>query len=74
MSGRRELVENEHPQLSLRKQCQLLSVARSTLDYEPAPERKRHRAERSRNGVRISCVALEQLDPLRPPLDLREGT
>jgi hypothetical protein len=32
-----ELVEPQHPTLSMRKQCELLGVARSTLGYEPAP-------------------------------------
>lgn len=36
MKGRAELVEKNHPELSLRTQCELLGVARSTLDYEPA--------------------------------------
>lgn len=40
MSGRLELVEKKHPRLSVRVQCELLGVARSTLDYEPAPERQ----------------------------------
>jgi putative transposase len=39
VSGRLELVEKKHPRLSVRAQCELLGVARSTLDYEPAPER-----------------------------------
>jgi len=38
MSGRAELVEKGHPQLSVREQCQMLDIARSTLDYQPAPE------------------------------------
>jgi putative transposase len=33
----RELVEPLHPTLSMRKQCELLGVARSTLSYEPGP-------------------------------------
>lgn len=37
MSHLRELVEPEHPTLSMRKQCELLGVARSTLGYEAAP-------------------------------------
>ena len=37
MSGRAELVEKEHPHLSLRTQCELLAVCRSSLDYEPVP-------------------------------------
>ena len=31
------MVEKNHPKLSLRKQCELLGVSRSTLDYEPVP-------------------------------------
>jgi len=38
MSGRAKLVEKDHPQLSLRAQCELLKVARATLDYRPVPE------------------------------------
>lgn len=34
MSGRAELVEKEHPCLSVRTQCGLLSVSRSTVEYE----------------------------------------
>jgi putative transposase len=33
-----ELVEKNHPKLSMRKQCELLSVARSTVSYQPVPE------------------------------------
>jgi len=33
-----ELAEPGHPQLSLRKQCGLLGISRSTLDYEPVGE------------------------------------
>ncbi len=40
MKARAELVEKSHPKLSARAQCALLGVARSTLDYVPAPERK----------------------------------
>ena len=36
MNGRAEWVENEHPFLSLRTQCGLLGVSRSSLDYVPA--------------------------------------
>ena len=43
MSGRLELVEKGHPQLSLRVQCELLGVARSSLDYQPVPESERDR-------------------------------
>ena len=31
-------MEKEHPDLSMRQQCKLLSVARSTADYEPVSE------------------------------------
>jgi putative transposase len=37
VSGRAGLVENEHPFLSLRTQCELLGVCRSSLDYVPVP-------------------------------------
>ena len=30
-------MEKEHPQLSVRSQCELLGVSRSSLDYQPAP-------------------------------------
>ena len=35
MSGRAGLVDYKHPYLSLRTQCELLSVSRSSLDYVP---------------------------------------
>ncbi len=38
MRDRIELVEKEHPELSVRRQCELLGVARSTLDYRAATE------------------------------------
>ena len=38
MRERRELVEKNYPQLSVRRQCQLLDVARSSLTYQPVPE------------------------------------
>jgi putative transposase len=34
MSARLELVEKRHPKLSLRRQCELLGVSRSMLDYK----------------------------------------
>ncbi len=34
MRDRIELVEKKHPEISLRKQCALLGVARSTVDYQ----------------------------------------
>ena len=38
MRDRIEVVEKKHPDLSVRKQCKLLDVARSSLDYEPVAE------------------------------------
>ena len=38
MRDRFELVEKKHPDLSVRRQCKLLDLARSTADYEPVPE------------------------------------
>ena len=38
MRERFKLVNDRDPQLSLRKQCQLLGVARSSVDYQRAPE------------------------------------
>jgi hypothetical protein len=35
---RAELVEKNHPELSVRKQCELLRIARSTVDYQAVPE------------------------------------
>jgi putative transposase len=35
---RTELLEKEHPEISMRRQCELLGVARSTVDYMPVPE------------------------------------
>jgi hypothetical protein len=32
-----ELVEKNHPNLSMRKQCELLGVARSTVSYQAVP-------------------------------------
>jgi len=33
-----ELVDRKHPRLSARRQCELLGVARSSVDYEPVGE------------------------------------
>lgn len=33
------MVEKNHPKLSMRKQCELLEVARSSVDYQPVAER-----------------------------------
>ena len=38
MKERVELVEKNHPKLSMRKQCELLGVARSTVSYQAVPE------------------------------------
>ena len=38
MSGRAELLEKGHPRLSLRTQCQMLGIPRSTLAYRPVEE------------------------------------
>lgn len=38
MRERIELVEKNHPELSMRKQCDLLGVARSTVAYHPVAE------------------------------------
>jgi putative transposase len=38
MKDRSELVDKKHPALSVRKQCGLLGVARSSLAYEPVAE------------------------------------
>lgn len=38
MRERIELVEKKHPKLSKRKQCELLGVARSSVDYQPVKE------------------------------------
>jgi putative transposase len=34
----RPLVESDHPELSVRRQCELLGLSRSSLYYEPVPE------------------------------------
>ena len=36
--ARRSLVEREHAELSVRRQCELLELNRSSLYYEPAGE------------------------------------
>ena len=38
VDDKRALIETGHPQLSVRRQCQLLGVARSSLYYEPQPD------------------------------------
>lgn len=39
MRERTALVEKDHPEISVRRQCELLEVARSSVDYRPVPER-----------------------------------
>lgn len=39
MRERIELVEQNHPEISMRKQCELLGVARSSVDYTPVAEK-----------------------------------
>src|SRR6516225_8868940 len=36
--GKRPLIEPAHPELSVRRQCELLGLSRSSLYYEPAGE------------------------------------
>ena len=35
---KRQLIEPNHPQLSIARQCELLGLARSSYYYEPMPE------------------------------------
>ena len=39
MEAKRALIEPEHPQLSLRRQCALLGLARSGVYYQPVGDR-----------------------------------
>ena len=43
MRERAELVNNKHPKISVRKQCELLGVTRSTLSYKAIEEREEDR-------------------------------
>src|SRR5829696_3103972 len=36
--AKRSLIDEGHPELSVRRQCELVGLNRSTLYYEPAPE------------------------------------
>ena len=38
MKERKELVKKDNPKISMRRQCELLGVARSSVDYTPVPE------------------------------------
>jgi len=40
---RAKLVEKDHPKVSLREQCEILGVARSTLNYQPVEESEEDR-------------------------------
>lgn len=64
---RAELVEKNHPKLSLREQCEILNVTRSTLSYQPVET-----SEEDREIMRIMdkiymkdpCVGSRRLVPL----------
>lgn len=43
MRDRIELVEKKHPRISMRRQCELLDVARSSVDYVPVAESEEDR-------------------------------
>lgn len=43
MKARVELIEKSHEELSVRRQCELLEVTRSTIDYEPIVESEEDR-------------------------------
>lgn len=67
MTGRAELVEKKHPELSLRTQCALLGVARSTLDYKPVgPSREDVALMRILDEIylRDPCLGTRRLVPL----------
>jgi len=64
---RAKLVEKGHPKLSLRQQCEILGVSRSTLAYQPVEE-----SEEDRKIMRIMdetylkdpCLGSHRLDPM----------
>ena len=62
MRDRIELVEKNHPELSMRKQCELLGVARSSVDYQATPE--------SEEDIRIKRL-LDELYMVDPCLGSR---
>ena len=37
---KKKLIEKTHSKLSLKKQCELLSISRSSIYYEPKPQKK----------------------------------
>jgi putative transposase len=58
------LVEKAHPQLSVREQCALLGIARSTLDYQPAVESAEDRRIKRRLDeihLRDACLGTRRL-------------
>jgi putative transposase len=38
VEAKRGLIEEDHPQLSVRRQCELIGLSRASLYYEPTPE------------------------------------
>ncbi len=67
MKGRAELVKKDDPHLSLRSQCQLLGISRSTLDYEPVVECAEDlRIKRLMDEIylRDPCIGTRRIKPL----------
>ena len=65
---KRPLIEPGHPALSVRRQCELLGLSRSSLYYEPAGE--------SAENLRLMRLIDEQYTRppvLRQPADDRSG-
>ena len=62
MRERAELVEKNHPKISMRKQCELLGVARSTVAYQAVPE--------SQENLDIKCL-LDRIYMVDPCLGSR---
>ena len=59
MRERRELLENENPQISQRRQAALLAVARSSAAYQPVPEREADRqVMRLMDGLYLKAPSL----------------
>jgi hypothetical protein len=53
------LVDKHFPGLSMRKQCELLGVARSSVDYHPVAESAGCRRVRGKNPVQVRVVTDE---------------
>jgi putative transposase len=56
--------KKENTQLSIRKQCEILNVARSGLDYVPVPEGERsHRLKRIMDELFLKdpCLGIRRL-------------